>query len=186
MDSAEDQEFPREAADAAVTRSAVRAAGDSTIARYEGWMQTNGAAHLLSAARESGIIGRLRERQHTAEELCESLALERTTADLLIDGLVAIGLVERYEDDLALARAGHLLCQYDEDLGDHVWRRLPGRLGSGRDERPDDVSEFRARLAATQWIHTAAAMQAAEILDIGGEGSPAGLRILDLGCGSAV
>src|SRR5690606_20768481 len=53
-------------------------------------------------------------------------------------------------------------------------------------------------LAATQWVHTPAAMQAAEILDIGGtpttdpesDGelilSTPPLRILDLGCGSAV
>ncbi len=41
-------------------------------------------------------------------------------------------------------------------------------------------------LAATQWIHTPAAMEAAEIMNIGGEGEVAGPSILDLGCGSAV
>ena len=171
-------------------QSAVRASGDRTIQQYESWMQTNGAAHLMRAARESGIMSRLRQRQHTLEELCELLSLDPATAGLLIDGLVAIGFVERYEDDLALARAGHLLCQYDEDLGDQSWSRLGERLksgdGSDRGQTAPDGADYRSRLAATQWIHTAAAMQAAEILDIGGDASPAGIHILDLGCGSAV
>ena len=112
-------------------QTSVRAAGDRTIQQYQDWMQTNGAAHLMRAARQSGILARLRERQHTLEELCDALSLEPTTTRLLVDGLVAIGYVERYEEDLALARAGHLLCQYDEDLGDSRWERLSDQLGAG-------------------------------------------------------
>ncbi|QEF96359.1 Mg-protoporphyrin IX methyl transferase [Stieleria maiorica] len=165
--------------------SAVRAAGDRTIQQYENWMQTNAAAHLMRAARESGITARLREKQHTLDELCQSLSLCTETTKLLLDGLVAIGFVEQYEEDFALARAGHLLCQYDDDLGDSRWERLVGRLNN-RGLAEVDAAAHRARIAATQWIHTAAAMQAAEILDIGGESATPAPRILDLGCGSAV
>ena len=179
------------------SQGAVRAAGDRTITQYQNWMETNGAAHLMRAARQSGITSRLREKQHTLEELCESLSLDPSTTNLLLGGLIAIGFVEQYEDDFALARAGHLLCQYDEDLGDSRWETLVDRLKDLAESQDSDAndavesSDYRSRLAATQWIHTAAAMQAAEMLDIGGDdsgedGPPRGIRILDLGCGSAV
>lgn len=167
----------------------VRAAGDRTIEQYQQWMQTNAASHLMRAARQCGITARLRERQHTLEELCDSLSLESTTAGLLLDGLVAIGFVEHYGDDFALARAGHLLCQYDEDLGDSRWATLVDRLDRSKPDPESEQDRYRSRLAATQWIHTAAAMQAAEILDLGSPseaGATESLRILDLGCGSAV
>lgn len=170
----------------------VRAAGDRTVAQYQQWMQTNAESHLMRAARQSGITARLRERQHTLDELCETLSLVPSTAGLLLDGLVAIGFVEKYGDDFALARAGHLLCQYDEDLEDSRWETLVDRIDRTKDSPPADFNRYRSRIAATQWIHTAAAMQAAEILDLGGsepsvaEGNPQPLQILDLGCGSAV
>ncbi len=167
----------------------VRAAGETTIEQYQRWMETNAASHLMRAARHSGITSRLRERQHTLEELCRSLSLDFETAQLTLDGLVAIGFVERYGDDFALARAGHLLCQYDEDLEDSRWETLVDRLDRRKQAPPVDSQRFRNRIAATQWIHTAAAMQAAEVLDLGGANAtptPEPLRILDLGCGSAV
>ncbi|MCO8120777.1 methyltransferase domain-containing protein [Stieleria sp. TO1_6] len=174
---------------AAAQPAAVRASGDRTIGQYQQWMETNAAAHMMRAARQSGITQKLRERQHTLDELCESLSLDRTTLGLLLGGLVSIGFVEQYGDDFTLARAGHLLCQYDEDLGDSRWETLGGRLQTSGDSDSDaaiDDNDYRQRLAATQWIHTSAAMQAAEILDIGGDATGPGLHILDLGCGSAV
>ncbi len=167
----------------------VRAAGDRTIEQYQRWMETNAASHLIRAARQSGITSRLKERQHTLEELCQSLSLDRETTQLTLDGLVAIGFVERYGDDFALARAGHLLCRYDEDLEDSRWETLVDRLANKKAGPPLDSQRFRNRIAATQWIHTAAAMQAAEVLDLGVADSVRShqpLRILDLGCGSAV
>ena len=168
---------------AEANRKAVQAAGDRTLDQYQDWMLTNAASHALRIARRLGITARLRERQHTIEELGEALGLDSTRLKPLLETLVAIGFVEQYETDYALARAGHLLCQDDEDLGDARWERLEDCLRQGA---PADSSAYHARVAATQWIHTAAAMQAAEILDIGGEGAPRGPRILDLGCGSAV
>ena len=168
------------------SQSAVRAAGDRTIEQYQNWMQTNAAAHLMRAARQSGLTARLREKQHTLEELCQSLSLQRATTALLLDALVAIGFIEQYGEDFALARAGHLLCQYDDDLGDRRWEGLVDRLSDPETAASADAAEYRARNAATQWIHTAAAMQAAEILDIGGQDACPSPKILDLGCGSAV
>ncbi len=172
-------------------RDAVKASGDRTIMQYQNWMKTNAAAHLMRSANQIGITGLLRERQHTLDEICQTLSLDSQTTALLLGGLVAIGIVEQYEDDFALARAGHLLCQYDEDLGDAQWQTLPQRIkqpikSSGSESDTVDLAGYQFRQAATQWIHTSAAIQLAEILDIGGENSPQGIAVLDLGCGSAV
>lgn len=161
-------------------------AQERTLAQYHGLMRINASSHLLRAAREIGLIDELRKGQRTAEQLAESLSWVPHSADLLIDGLMAIGMIEKYGDDFALSRAGHLLCQYDEDLGDATWKRLvPVLRGDEKRHDLDDQDRFDY-LAATQWAHTAAAMQAAEMLDIGQGGEYVGLKILDLGCGSAV
>lgn len=170
-------------------QAAVKASGDRTLEQYSNWMQTNAASHMMRAARQSGITGLLRQRQHTLQQLCDELSLNTRTTHLLLEGLVAIGFAEQYEDDFTLARAGHLLCQHDEDLGDHRWEQLVSRLKQtepGESNSTGDRNLTQNHFAATQWIHTAAAIQAAEILDVGGESSPQGIRILDLGCGAAV
>lgn len=168
-------------------QAAVKASGDRTLQQYSNWMQTNAASHMMRAARQSGITHLLRQRQHTLDQLCEELSLNVQTTQLLLAGLVAIGFVEQYEDDFTLARAGHLLCQHDEDLGDRLWEQLVPRLKQTEtDPSVVDRNVTQNHFAATQWIHTAAAIQTAEILDIGGESSASGIRILDLGCGAAV
>ncbi|QDT03034.1 hypothetical protein K227x_14130 [Rubripirellula lacrimiformis] len=161
-------------------------AQERTLAQYHGLMRVNASAHLLRVAREVGLIAALRSGQQTAEQLADSLQWAHHSAALLIDGLISIGIIEQYGEDYALSRAGHLLCQYDDDLGDAAWQKLASVV-RGDDQRSehDDAERF-AYVAATQWSHTSSAMQAAEILDIGEGGQYSGLKILDLGCGSAV
>lgn len=178
-------------------------AQDRTLDRYQELMQINAASHVLRAARQVGIFEELRGGQRTAEQLAEALRLDRAGLDLLLDCLISMNVIERYQDDHALAPVMQLLCQYDADLGDVDWLRLPEKVRTG--DTTDDEADrqqrdqsYRHALAATQWVHTPAAMQAAEILDIGGaataeSGTNGGmvassppLRILDLGCGSAV
>ena len=161
-------------------------AQEITLQQYHQWMKMNAATHLIRSAREIGIFAELRNGQRTLDQLCETASLRPESAKLLLDGLVAIGIIERYGDDYALSRAAHLLCQYDDDLGDRRWDAL-GDLVRGRRDRADsDDQQHYDHQAATQWVHTATAMQVAEILNIGGEGEPSGIAILDLGCGSAV
>jgi len=175
---------------------------DRTLDRYQELMQINAASHVLRAARQVGIFEELRGGQRTAEQLAEALRLNRAGLDLLLDCLISMNVIERYQDDHALAPVMQLLCQYDADLGDVAWLRLPEKVRSDQLPHGETGGQSRDRsylhaLAATQWVHTPAAMQAAEILDIGGpvvdpesDGaahvSAAPLRILDLGCGSAV
>jgi len=181
---------------------------DRTLDRYQELMQINAASHVLRAAREVGLFDELRLGQRTADQLAEALRLDRAGLDLMLECLLSMNVIERYGDDHALAPVMQLLCQYDNDLGDLAWRSLAGIVRGEQATAPkasDAVatepqgSTARAYLdsiAATQWVHTPAAMQAAEMLDMGGEtgptglpepdGSGASLRIVDLGCGSAV
>ena len=161
-------------------------AQDVTLQQYYQWMKMNAAAHLLRSARQIGLFAELRQGQRTLTQLCESLSLQTDQANLLLDALVAIGIVEQYADDYALSRAAHLLCQYDQDLGDQRWSNVAELVLGDRTRKQNDDQQFFDYEAATQWTHTPAAIQAAEILDLGGDDQPEELAILDLGCGSAV
>jgi ubiquinone/menaquinone biosynthesis C-methylase UbiE len=160
-------------------------AQDKTLDQYQQFMKINAAAHLFRSARELGVLAELREGQRTLSQLCEKLTLKPGATKLVLDALVASSIIEQYEDDYALSRVAHLLCQYDEDLGDATWNRLVGHIQQSDESGADDQA-FLNSLAATQWVHTPAAMQAAEMLDVGGEDEVSGPKILDLGCGSAV
>ena len=160
-------------------------AQEQTLRQYHELMQLNAVSHLFRAAREVGILNELQSGQRTLDQLCESLGLAKEPTRLLLDALVAVGLIEAYGEDFANAAATSLLCQYDADLGDRRWDRLAARVRRGSQPVEDHAEHFDS-VAATQWSHTAAAMQAAEILDIGGEGEAVGLSLLDFGCGSAV
>jgi 16S rRNA G1207 methylase RsmC len=165
-------------------------AQERTLDRYQELMQINAASHVLRAAREVGIFDILRTGQKTLEELTEQLQIKRESVELMVDCLISMNVVEKYGDDHALAHVMRLLCDHDADLGDVYWSRLAKELRQTNESPRDEA--YRNSIAATQWIHTPAAMQAAEILDIGSEdaasndGSDTSLKILDLGCGSAV
>ncbi len=172
---------------------------DRTLDQYHELMRINAVSHLIRAARRVGILQELGNGQRTADQLCQTLSLAREPTGLLLDALVRIGVIERYDDDHALSQAARLLCQYDEDLGDRLWERLTDRVkGSTERDQNDDQLSFDYT-AATQWTHTPEAIQVAETLGIGGRddhasglgdapglGDSRGLSILDIGCGSAV
>lgn len=158
-------------------------AQDRTLDQYHELMQINAVSHILRAAREAGVFLQLGKGQHTAEQLCEALHLQKEPAQLLLDALLSIGILERYGDDYAISSAARLLSQYDTDLGDANWSLLANRVRTG--DKSSDQRRYFESVAATQWIHTPAAMQAAEILDIANIESES-LKLIDLGCGSAV
>ncbi len=175
---------------------------DRTLDRYQELMQINAASHVLRTAREVGILEALRSGQKTADQLTEMLGLNQASLQLMLECLISMNVIEQYEDDLALAPVMQLLCQYDGDLGDSAWRSLANRLRDADATPAMAQRDYLDSQAATQWVHTPAAMQAAEMLDVGAAdvagagGSDEGesatdraaatLRILDLGCGSAV
>ena len=155
-----------------------------TIARYYSLLQTNALASALRAARKHGFIEILKRGQKTCPDLAREAGTNpQATADVL-RMLVAIGAIEQYGEDFALSQATRLMVGYDEQLGDERldglddYLRLPTNVGEGT------ISGIRQVLVSRQWTQTAAAVQAAEVLDFGT--SRRGLKILELGCGAGV
>lgn len=173
---------------------------DRTLDQYIELMTINATSHVLRAGRRVGLFDQLAEGQKTLEALAENLSIEASQLKLLIEALIAIGIIEQYQEDFALSSTARLLCQYDADLDDSTWEQLAdtlkrNRLPSGGPEATVPQQRFDS-IAATQWVHTPAAMQVAEILDLGphadetadetADADSEPLELLDLGCGSAV
>lgn len=184
---------------------------DRTLDHYQELMTINATSHLLRAARQLGLFEQLAEGQKTLAELATNLNVSQPRMAMLLDCLIAIGIIEQYQEDFAMSSTARLLCQYDADLGDATWEQIvdsftrssggasQSEAMSSHDAASDRLRDRFDAIAATQWIHTPAAMQVAEILDLGsGEAtgvsseSPASseatqpIELLDLGCGSAV
>jgi SAM-dependent methyltransferase len=176
---------------------------DRTLDHYQELMTINATSHLLRAARQLGVLEQLASGQKTLPELAASVQVPEHRMLMLIQSLISIGIVEQYQEDYALSSTARLLCQYDADLGDAIWTNLAEVLR----EPPTDDPQFAAvrlrerfdAITATQWVHTPAAMQAAEILDLGpsqilpelaaetlAPETSEPIELLDLGCGSAV
>lgn len=136
-------------------------AQDRTLEQYHQLMQINAASHVVRTARDLGILAELRRGPRTLEQLVQALGLLPPLANSLLEAEIAIGVVEKYNDDYVLSRAAHLLCQYDEDLGDASWQRLAGLVGGQSPRSQNDDRRYFDHLAATQWVHTPAAMEAA-------------------------
>ncbi|CAD76896.1 MAG TPA: methyltransferase domain-containing protein [Rhodopirellula baltica] len=179
-------------------------AQDRTLDHYQELMTINATSHVLRTGRELGLFDALLEGQKTLEVLAERTGLPESRLLLLLRPLTSVGIIEKYAEDYAISSVARLLCQYDADLGDAVWKNASAALKSESQSSVDtDVPQSRFdSIAATQWVHTPAAMQAAEILDFGptpaedgseeGEGTVLSSEesepqtLLDLGCGSAV
>ncbi|MCM2373143.1 methyltransferase domain-containing protein [Aporhodopirellula aestuarii] len=187
---------------------------DRTLDHYQELMTINATSHILRAARQIGLFDQLAEGQKTVETLAENLKIPQPRVFMLIQSLIAVGIIEQYQEDYALSSTARLLCQYDADLGDSTWNGLADSLRrspadpSADETTPNDsaiTGQLQKRfdaIAATQWVHTPAAMQVAEILDLGStppdpievennqassaEPTREPIELLDFGCGSAV
>ncbi|MFG0287286.1 MAG: class I SAM-dependent methyltransferase [Rhodopirellula sp. JB044] len=193
---------------------------DRTLDHYQELMTINATSHILRAARQIGLFDQLAEGQKTLEMLSEGLKIPEAKILMLIQSLTAVGIIERYQEDYALSSTARLLCQYDADLGDSTWNGLVASLQSDPDATEGETTETATpesaitpelqtrfdAIAATQWVHTPAAMQVCEILNLGAqtteddasttpsdnnesessatESEP--IELLDFGCGSAV
>ena len=152
-------------------------------------MNIHGAAQVFRAAADLGVFDALSAGQLTAEQVAIACEAKAGPVELLLDSLCAVGVLERYGDDFALAPVMRLLPSEERDLGDRHWQHLPSFL---RDGEPlanpalaaQDSSHYRARAIAGQWTMTPAALSVVKALEIGT--TRKGLKILDLGAGSGV
>lgn len=154
-----------------------------TIARYQSFLEAMSLSASLDAALKKGVLNALRTGQKNLPQLADLCDCQADALDKLMQVLIAVGAVERYGDDFALSQAVQLIARPDADLGQGIWQGLPAFL-SGQAAGVDAIAHYRQRSTTRQWSHTAAAVQAAGVLDIGV--ALRGLNVLELGSGAGV
>lgn len=152
-------------------------------------MDRNATAHAIRTAVDLGVLTELDQGQKTIEQLAKSLSLNTEALQLLMNVLCRTELVEKYGDDYALSTVARLIPHRFRDLGDHHWQYLGEFIRSGKslpidDELPVTEADFVINWASTEWTQTPAAMDAAEVLEIGDRLTD--LNILEVGGGAAV
>lgn len=154
-------------------------------------LQHNFAAyHVAKTAGRLGILSALDSGQKTAEELAQQLGLHGDATEMLLFALCECGLAEHYGDLFALSPSARMFAD-KLTLEDAYWTRLDEFVRTGSAPRYSDVSPEGEQypletilLQRHAWMQTPAAMDAAEVLDIGR--SRRGLRILELGGGHSI
>ena len=152
-------------------------------------MDRNATAHAIRTAVDLGVLTELEQGQKTIEQLANNLSLNAEALNLLMNVLCRTELVEKYGDDFALSTVARLIPHRFRDLGDHHWQYLGEFIRSGKplpsdDELPVTEADFVINWASTEWTQTPAAMDAAEVLEIGDRLTD--LNILEVGGGAAV
>jgi len=149
----------------------------------------NAMCHAIRAGVDVGIVKALSDGQKTVTELAEALNLKPEPLARLMNVLAKTELVEQYDQYFALSTIARLIPEAFLDFGDAHWQRLAEHVKTGV-ALPDDPSQHATQLdylinkATEEWTLTPAAIDAAQVLDIGK--SRRGLRILEVECGSAV
>ncbi|MBH57781.1 MAG: hypothetical protein CMJ82_11410 [Planctomycetaceae bacterium] len=159
---------------------------DSQINTLTLYKNINNAAAGISAyqsARRLGIIDCLRDGQKTAAEIASAINANPRRVALLLDVLVGLLIVERYQDDYALSQMVHLLTAHDIDLGESRFLKLDNYIQS-LDSVEDLRDSYRLRMTSTQWQVSPSAMQIAKFLNLSEQTEA--LNILDIGCGTGV
>ena len=163
-------------------------ADNRALETYARLMRANGAVQIYRAARQAGLLRALADGPGNAAAVAGACGTAMRPTALLLDGLVALGLVERCSNGYGLAPAARFLSGPYRDLGDSYWAHLPALLETGEPlVRMDDAREserlYQAQAMALAWMMAPAAEAAATALDIGGQRR--GLAVLDVGAGAA-
>jgi hypothetical protein len=142
---------------------------------------------VVELARELRLIPEWGDRPLTAAELAERRGWDLRMTELLCFACCEIGLLERYEDDFAVPAFARLLT--DDILVPRRWdpQMMESPQAMGSEDGPASPSlghlPEETRLP-DNWLHTAAAMDAAEALDLGR--TRRGGRLLALGGSAAL
>ena len=145
----------------------------------------NSLSHVYRTARKIGLFEALSRGSGTLESLSTDCQSEPRPMQLLLNTLCEMGVIQKFADDYILAQVMKLLTAVDEDLGDQSWELLEARLRPTQSPEPvSELTAYRARCHAMQWIDTPAAMEVVQLLEIGTKRK--NLEILDLGAGTAV
>lgn len=152
-------------------------------------MSMKGAVEVFHTASRAGILKAVAAGATTAAAVAAACRLEVRAVGLVLDTLVAIGLVTRVDVAYGPAPVLQLLTGTYTDLSSQYWAHLPEFLQSGRPmQRMDDPAEgmkhYAAQAGSLYWMMLPSAVAAARMLGIGGDRR--NLRILDVGAGSGV
>ena len=161
----------------------------NTVADYMRLYDRNALAYSIRTGVRIGILEALDSGQKNLKELSELTSTDPDVLQLLLDVLVNTELIERYADLYALSTVARLVPKRFSDFGDLHWCHLENFVRTGtslpdNDELAHTQADFLASSAATEWLATPAALDAAQVLDMGK--TRTGLRILEIGCGSAI
>jgi cyclopropane fatty-acyl-phospholipid synthase-like methyltransferase len=149
----------------------------------------NALSHAIRASVELGVFGALAAGQKTTQQLASELDLQPEPLARMMKVLVETELVEQYGDDYALSTIARLIPEPFLDFGDEYWKHLAQHVRTGvslanYEALPHQDNDYFINKASEEWTLTPAALDAAQVLDVGK--SRRGLRILEVGCGSAV
>lgn len=149
----------------------------------------NALSYAIRTAFSLGVFEVLGEGQKNVQQLADATSTDVGVLQLLLDVLINTELLEKYGDDYALSAVARLVPKQFMDFGDLYWCHLKNFVQSGQPLPDNDnvahtEADFLASAAANQWMMTPAAIDAAQVLDIGN--TRHGLRILEIGCGAAV
>jgi len=156
---------------------------------YTQLMSAHGAAQIYRAAQQAGVLQALGSGPASAAAVAQASGTALRPTALLLDGLRALGLLERAGEAYALTPVARFLAGPYRDLGDAYWSHLPAFLRTGEPmARMDDPQQserhYQAQAQALAWMMAPAAEAAATALEIGGRRR--GLAVLDVGAGAAV
>ncbi|MDG1873450.1 MAG: class I SAM-dependent methyltransferase [Mariniblastus sp.] len=149
----------------------------------------NALSHAIRAAIDLGVVGALRQGQRTAEQLASELNVYPDALRRLLDVVAGTELIEKYGDDYALSAITRLIPDVFIDFGDKHWKELALHVKTGAplpicEEVELNDQDYLFNKASEEWMLTPAALAAAQVLDMGK--TRRAVRILEIGCGSAV
>ncbi len=150
-----------------------------TIEEFVRFQNALSTYHVIRLGYQLGVIRLLTSGQRTSTQVATELRLDPWKTELLCSALCETGLLERYDDDFALSAMARLVVDDDIDA------KYRGALESFVAENsPAERQTLASTLQNHEWTQTPAAMNAAEVLDIGR--TRRGFRILEIGGGAAV
>jgi ubiquinone/menaquinone biosynthesis C-methylase UbiE len=155
-----------------------------TIENYLAVADQTAIGEIYKSLREAGILPALADGQKTAQQLADACQLKLQPLERLLDCLVPLGIIERYDEWIALSQTARLLLQYEDDFGSYRWQKLDQVLREGVADPEQGLATLRNTRMARQWASTAAALELIHVL--GPNQVPEGTRLLDLGCGVGV
>ena len=88
-----------------------------TIENYLAVADQTAIGEIYKSLREAGILPALADGQKTAQQLADACQLKLQPLERLLDCLVPLGIIERYDEWIARSQTARLLLQYEDDFG---------------------------------------------------------------------